>query len=75
MYDNGDNSWIGDKNQKGEWYIAYHAIKSLEALNGILNVGFRKGAFQECEDLVNINNDIQTMLNNINTNNFKPLNK
>ena len=55
MYDNGDNSWIGDKNQKGEWYIAYHAIKSLEALNGILNVGFRRGAFQECEDLVNIN--------------------
>jgi len=55
LYDNKDNAWIGDKNQKGEWYIAYHAIKSLEALNGILNNGFRRGAYQECEELDNIN--------------------
>ena len=54
MYDNGDNSWIGDKNQNGEWYIAYHAIKSVQALIGILNNGFKRGAFQECESFTNI---------------------
>ena len=55
MYDNGDNSWIGDKNLNGEWYIAYHAIRSLDALKGILKIGFRRGAFQECETFNNIN--------------------
>ena len=34
-----------------------------------------KGDKMSSEDLVNINNDIQTMLNNINSNNFKSINK
>ena len=55
LYDGGNNAWIGDKNQNGEWYIAYHSIKSVEALIGILKNGFRKGAFQKCKDLKNIN--------------------
>lgn len=55
LYDNGNNAWIGDKNQNGEWYIAYHAIKSMDAFIGILNNGFRKGAFQECASFNNIN--------------------
>ena len=55
LYDNGDNTWIGNKNQPGEWYIAYHGIKSIMALYGILLNGFRRGAYQECEDEENIN--------------------
>jgi hypothetical protein len=55
LYDNGNNLWLGDKNQNGEWYIAYHAIKSVEALQGILKIGFRRGPFQECESFTNIN--------------------
>jgi hypothetical protein len=55
LYDGGNNAWIGDKNQYGEWYIAYHSIKSVEALIGILKNGFRKGAYQKCQDLKNIN--------------------
>jgi hypothetical protein len=27
FYDNGDNSWLSDKNINGEWYIVYHPIK------------------------------------------------
>ena len=55
LYDNGDNSWIGTNNSKGEWYIAYHGIKSLEALNGILLNGFRRGFYQSCKNDENIN--------------------
>ena len=44
-------------------------------LNLIKNYINMKGDKMSSEDLVNINNDIQTMLNNININNLKSLNK
>jgi hypothetical protein len=44
-------------------------------LNLIKNYINMKGDKMSSEDLVNINNDIQTMLNNINSNNFKSINK
>jgi hypothetical protein len=43
-------------------------------LNLIKNYINMKGDKMSSEDLININNDIQTMLNNINNNNFKMLN-
>ena len=55
LYDNGDNTWIGNKNKPGEWYIAYHGIKSIDALCGILLNGFRRGAYQDCQNEENIN--------------------
>ena len=55
LYDNGDNTWIGNQNKPGEWYIAYHGIKSTMALCGILLNGFRRGAFQDYENKENIN--------------------
>lgn len=32
LYDNGDITWLGNYNQKGEWYIAYHPIKTIKNL-------------------------------------------
>ena len=55
LYDNGDNTWIGNYNQIGEWYIAYHPIKTINSILGILNKGFRKGPYQDCKNDVNIN--------------------
>ena len=55
LYDNGNNDWIGNNNTNGEWYIAYHGIKSIEALNGILLNGFRRGIYQKYKDNDNIN--------------------
>ena len=43
-------------------------------LNLIKNYINMKGDKMSSEDLININNDIQTMLNNINNNNFKMVN-
>lgn len=36
LYNNRDNSWIGDDNCVDEWYIAYHEVKSIEAIQGKL---------------------------------------
>ena len=55
LFDNGDNKWLGDKNQEGEWYTAYHAIKKIDIINNILFNGFRRGAFQEYKNCNNIN--------------------
>ena len=55
IYDKGDNRWLGNENKEGEWYIAYHGIKSIESINSILFKGFRKGAFQEYRDYKNMN--------------------
>lgn len=46
LYDNGDNTWLGTINKNGQWYIAYHGIKTLASISGILNIGFRRGPFQ-----------------------------
>ena len=55
LYDNGDNTWLGTGNKKGEWYAAYHPIKTLNSISGILNNGFRRGPYQDCKDDININ--------------------
>ena len=54
-YDNGDNTWLKNDNSEGEWYNAYHPIKSLESIRGILDNGFRRGPYQDCKDEININ--------------------
>ncbi len=55
LYDNGDNTWLGMRNKKGEWLTAYHPIKSINSINSILINGFRKGPFQKLEYFYNIN--------------------
>ena len=55
IYDNGDNNWLETGNNKGEWYIAYHPIKTLNSILGILNNGFRRGPYQDCKDDNNLN--------------------
>ena len=55
LCDNGDNTWLGNYNQIGEWYVAYHPIKTINSISGILYNGFRKGPFQECQNDININ--------------------
>ena len=55
LYDDRDNEWLGSKNTNGEWYIAYHGIKSIDALKGILSNGFRRGIYQNCKNYTNIN--------------------
>ena len=32
LYDNGDNTWLSSQNVEGEWYIAYHPIKTINQL-------------------------------------------
>ena len=55
VYDNRDNTWLSTLNIKGEWYIAYHPIKSINSILGILINGFRKGPYQDCKDYINLN--------------------
>jgi hypothetical protein len=55
LYDNGDNTWLSSSNVKGEWYIAYHPIRTIESIIGILINGFRKGPYQECKYYRNMN--------------------
>ena len=55
LYDNGKNTWLSNSNQQGEWYVAYHPIKSIESIIGILNGGFRRGPFQDCKHNQNVN--------------------
>lgn len=55
LYDNQDNTWLGNSNKKGEWYIAYHGIKFIENINSILIKGFRRGNYQSCKNNKNIN--------------------
>lgn len=55
LYDNNNDTWLGNSNKKGEWLIAYHGIKSIESINGILFNGFRKGIYQERSKYKNIN--------------------
>ena len=59
-FDNGDNTWIGNNNSKGEWAVAYHGLEFNEwgsiqkILKSIYDDGFKPGfrqAYQDCEDL------------------------
>ena len=55
LYDNGDNVWLGNDNCDGEWYIGYHGVKTIEAIQGICYDGFRRGDRQSYKDNYNIN--------------------
>ena len=55
LYDNGDNTWLGTTNKVGEWYIAYHGIKTINSISGIINNGFRRGPFQLFKNERNVN--------------------
>jgi len=55
LYDNGDNEWLNNNNSKGEWYIGYHGVKTIEAIQGICYDGFRRGDGQRYKDSHNIN--------------------
>ena len=59
-YDNGDNTWIGMNNSKGEWCVAYHGVgrgntsDQVKKITGlIINDTFKPGSGQvhsECDD-------------------------
>ena len=53
-YDNGNDTWLGYKNEVGEWYIAYHGTSGQFAKN-ILQEGLKKGSGQVHRDYKNIN--------------------
>ena len=37
-YDNGNNTWIGMENIKGEWCVAYHGVGQLEEPNKVKDI-------------------------------------
>ena len=47
--------WLGDDNNEGEWYIAYHGVKSVEAIQNICKEGFRRGPRQHYKNYNNKN--------------------
>lgn len=51
----GNRYWLGDDNNEGEWYIAYHGVKSIESIKKICIEGFRRGKRQRCKDYDNKN--------------------
>ena len=55
LFDKKDNTWLGTSNNMSEWYIAYHAIKTINSISGIINNGFRRGPFQEFKNKENLN--------------------
>ena len=55
----GNEHWIGDDNNEGEWYIAYHGVKSIDSIKKICKEGFRRGSGQAYKD-----NDNKNPLNN-----------
>ena len=55
IYDSGDNSWIGSNNSPGEWYVGYHGVKGVVAIQNIYSEGFRRGERQFHQNSSNIN--------------------
>ena len=53
-YDNGDDTWLGMKNTKGEWCVAYHGT-NIKFAKSILQTNLRPGSMQVHEDCDNIN--------------------
>ena len=56
-YDDGDNRWLGNKNTKGEWWVAYHGT-SIKYVVSILLNGLKSGKGQHYSNQVDINNHI-----------------
>ena len=57
LYDGEDigRNWLGNNNNKGEWYIAYHGVKSIASIQKICEEGFRRGDGQVHKNDKNIN--------------------
>ena len=55
-YDNGDNRWLGNKNTKGEWWVAYHGT-SINYVVSILLNGLKSGKEQYYSNQLDINNN------------------
>ena len=53
--ENINKYWLGDDNNEGEWYIAYHGVKSIEAIHNICKEGFRRGDGQNYRNSDNKN--------------------
>ena len=53
--DDSDRSWLANDNNPGEWYIAYHGVRSSIAIQKICEEGFRRGKGQAHENDININ--------------------
>ena len=59
-YDNGNNTWIGMDNSKGEWCVAYHGVgrnkKNVQERTGlIVKGGFNPGPNQVHKDHPDLN--------------------
>ena len=49
------NTWIGNSNIDGEWYVGYHGVKTKDSINNIFYRGFRRGPGQDYQNYSNIN--------------------
>ena len=62
-YDEGNNTWLGMQNKKGEWWVAYHGTargendntKKLTIPKNIIEEGFKVGVNQAHQNCHNIN--------------------
>ena len=61
-YDNGNNTWIGMDNSKGEWCVAYHGVgrnlnsPDVKKITGlIVKGGFEPGKNQACKEYPDLN--------------------
>ena len=55
LYEDEDGAWLRNSHNPGEWYIAYHGVKSVEAIHGICKDGFKSGPRQLYTNNNNIN--------------------
>ena len=55
LYDYGDNTWLGNSNEYGEWYIGYHGTRTMDSIKGIACNSFRRGDAQHFKQYENIN--------------------
>ena len=55
LYEDEDGAWLRNSHNPGEWYIGYHGVKSVEAIQGICKDGFKRGPRQAYANDNNIN--------------------
>ena len=64
-FDNGDNSWLGNKGKKREWAIAYHGIGKGNEFKKLLNIvlnNLKNGPGQLYKDLPNIRDNNNSLV-------------
>ena len=74
QYDNCDDTWLGMKNIKGEWWVAYHGAgrnksdeETKKIIRDIVENGFKKGDGQAKQNDKNINPESYEEYNNVGT--------